>query len=301
MYNIEYFINLLDSSEKANVVSCAAPYDAPTIKALEFFREKGLLKAILVGEENKILAAIEEAGVNKSDYEIINCDDLYITAEVAVKLVSDKKADFLMKALIDTSILLKEFLKKEHGLRKSKVMSHVGVYFKENTDNLYVVTDAGMNIAPTLEEKKLIIENSVGVANAIGIETPNVAMLCAKEKPYDKMPATLDADALQKMNQNGELAGCVVSGPLQLDNAVSMESAKMKGVTDPVAGKADILVCPDIEAGNILAKGLTYLAGYISGGLIIGGQSPVVLTSRSDGFEEKQTALILAMLIDKNN
>ncbi len=296
MYNVDYFVNLVGNSKKKIVLSCAAPYDAPTIEAIETFRKKGLLDAILVGNKTKINDAILLANANIEDYDIVEADELVDIAQRAVSLISEGKADVLMKALIDTSVILKEFLKKEHDLRKSKVLSHVAVYFKEDYEKLLIITDAGMNLYPNVDEKRYIIENAVEVAHALGIKVPNVAMLCAKEKLYEKMPPTVDAAKLQEMNQNGEITGCVVSGPLQLDNAISKEAAELKGLSDPVAGNADIFIAPNIETGNVFAKSLTYLAGFSNGGLIVGGKIPVVLTSRVDGYEEKVSSIALAIL-----
>ncbi len=296
MYNIEYFEGLLKDSNDVMTVSVAAPYDEGTIEAIEHFRQLGLLNATLVGDEEKITAVLKKCNVDEKTYKIISATELPEVARISVTEVANGNANFLMKGLIDTSILLGELLKKEHGLRTTKHLSHVGVFYKEGTDRLLFLSDAGMNIEPDLAAKKSIIENTVEVAHSLNIMCPNVAMLCAKEKVYEKMPATVDAAALQKMNQDGEITGCVVSGPLQLDNAVSLESAKTKGVTDPVAGKADILIVPDINVGNIFGKGLLYLAeGYQSGGIIMGAKVPIVLTSRSDGAKEKRLSLSLAI------
>ncbi len=296
MYNIEYFINLLANSGKKVTVSCAAPYDAATIEAIEVFRKEGLLEAILVGEKTKIANAIAEANADETNYEIIEEEDLKEIAKKTVTAVSSQKANFVMKAMIDTSIILKEFLQKEHGLRREHLLSHVGLFYKKDSNRLFLLTDAGMNIAPNLDEKKMIIENAVSIAHSLNINNPNVAMLCAKEKAYDKMPATMDAKKLQEMNVAGEISGCLVSGPLQLDNAVSRVAAEAKGITDPVAGNADIFVVPNIETGNVFGKALIYLADdYQTGGIVVGSKVPVVLTSRADGVEEKIISLALAM------
>ncbi len=295
MYNIEYFENLLKTRGGKVTVSVIAPYDQGTVESIEHFRALGILDAILVGEAEKMDAMFIECGIDKSNYTVITANDLTKSASEAIKVVAEGKADFLMKGLVDTSIMLKEFLKKEHNLRTTSQLSHVSVLYQNGTENIYLITDAGMNISPGLEEKKQIIENAVSVAHAINMDCPNVAMLCAKEKVYDKMPATVDAAALQKMNQDGEITGCVVSGPLQIDNAVSIEAATLKGVKDPVAGKANIFVVPDINSGNIFCKALVYLAGYTMAGLVVGGKVPIVLASRADGKEEKIVSLSLAI------
>ncbi len=299
MYNLEYFINLVGNLETNVKVSCAAPYDAATVSALETLRKQGRLNAILIGDLAKISAAFETVDANINDYEVIDLVDLHEIAEMTIEKVVSKQANFIMKGVIDTSILLKEFLQKKHNLHDKELLSHVLMYFKDGGDKLIFISDAGMNMYPTVDEKKLIIENSVTVAQAMGITKPNVAMLCAKEKVYEKMPATLDADKLRKMNEEGIIKNCVVSGPIQLDNAVSIESATTKGVNDPVAGKADIFIAPNIETGNVFGKSLTYFANYLSGGLVVGGKVPIVLTSRSDGYEDKLIALILAIFVNE--
>ncbi len=203
----------------------------------------------------------------------------------------------LMKGLLDTSVILKAVVKRENELRTGKTLSYVGILFNEDKDRYYLTSDGAMLIAPTLEQKKGIVENSVEVAHALGVECPNVAMICAKEKYYEKMPATVDATALQKMNQDGEIKDCVVSGPLQLDNAVDKHAVEVKGVKDPVAGKADILVVSAIEVGNVLLKTAKYLGGWTFGGVVVGAKIPIVVCSRSDGEAAKLVSIAVACMM----
>jgi phosphate butyryltransferase len=211
--------------------------------------------------------------------------------------VSSGKAHMVMKGLVDTGIILKAVLNKETGLRTGSVLSHVAIFDVVNYPRLLLVTDAAMNIAPTLEQKKQIIENSLHVANGLDIDEPKVGVICAKEKVNPKMPATVDAGELVKMNENGELTGCIVGGPFALDNAVSEEAAKLKGISHPVAGKADILMCPNIESGNILYKTLGFLANAKSAGVIVGAKAPIILTSRADSEEAKLNSIALGVLM----
>ncbi len=291
-------INQKDIIERAKanngqitVVTC--PYDSETIEAVIDAVKLDLCKFIFVGESSKVFAQISQEDLEKFGIKFVDSDSDAHAAEKTMMLLRDNEANVLMKGLIDTSVLLKEMLKKEHGLRTSRLLSHVGLLTKEG-ERTYFVTDPALNITPTLEQKVDIINNAVLVARSLGIEKPVVANLCAKEKPYDKMPATLDAQKLQEMNQEGLIKDCVVSGPLQLDNAVSMDACKTKGVTDPAGGKADIFMCPFIEVGNALCKGMKYIAGYEFSGVVIGARIPIVLVSRADSANEKLLSIAIA-------
>ena len=278
-------------------VSVACAQDNDVLKAVDNAKKNGIVNAILVGDQEKIEAIAKEEGIELNDYEIINIKDLGEASLKAVELVSSGKAHMVMKGLVDTSIILKAVLNKETGLRTGSVLSHVAIFDVNNYPRLLLVTDAAMNIAPTLEQKKQIIENSLQVAKGLDIEEPKVAVICAKEKVNPKMPATVDAGELVKMNESGELANCIVGGPFALDNAVSEEAAKLKGIDHPVAGKADILMCPNIESGNILYKTLGFLANAKSAGVIVGAKAPIILTSRADSEEAKLNSIALGVLM----
>ncbi len=280
-------------SKKGQITVVTCPYDNETIEAITEAVKIDLCKFVFVGESAKIMNVINEESLKKYDIKIVEASDDSDAAFKTMELLSSKQANVLMKGLIDTSVLLKELLKKEHNLRTDRLLSHVGILTKDSSKT-YFVTDPALNIAPTLEQKVDIINNAVLVANSLGIEKPVVANLCAKEKPYDKMPATLDAQKLQEMNQQGIIKNCLVSGPLQLDNAVSIEACETKGVTDPAGGKADIFMCPFIEVGNALAKGIKYIAGYDFSGVVIGAKIPVVLVSRADNANEKLLSIAMA-------
>ncbi len=287
-----------NNSNEHIMIAVAAPHDIETLTTLQKARELKIIDGgFLCGDREIIEAKIKGNNLDMSGYEIVHSTELTKSAADVGELIKNGKAHFPMKGLIDTSIFLRAMLNKDLGLRTGKLLSHVMLLHRESDDLIYISTDAGMNIAPNLMQKADIIRNAVELAHAIGIENPVVCPLTAKEKVYDKMPATVDADELRKMNLSGEITGCRVSGPLQFDNAISIESAKMKGITDELAGIADILLSPDIEAGNIFSKALTYLADFIGYGLILGAKVPMVVVSRSDGQTEKLGSIYLARLI----
>lgn len=278
-------------------LSVALANDEEVLLAVSNAHKEGIVEAVLVGDEPKMRAIAAEHNIDLSPFEIINEADLQAASAIAVGLVSSGKADIVMKGLVDTSIILKAVLNKETGLRTGSVLSHTAVFDVTSYGKLLFVTDAAMNIAPDVETKAKIIDNTVKLVNALDIHNPNVAVVCAKEKVSDKMPATLDAEALVRMNQEGLIKGCVVGGPFALDNAVSKEAAKIKGVTHPGAGEADILLMPTIEAGNILYKSLSILSKTKNAGIILGAKAPVVLTSRADSDETKLYSIALAVLM----
>lgn len=299
MINQDYFINLAKekTGDLIQTVAVAAPHDVATLESLRNAVDLGFTKAILVGDEEIIKASAKEGNIDISDMKLVHAVDLPDAAQKAVDEVRNGHASLIMKGLIDTSIILKAVVKRDNELRTGKTLSYVGVLFNENKEKYYLTSDGAMLISPTLQQKKEIIENSVEVAHALGNEKPNVAMICAKEKEYDKMPATVDAVALQKMNLEGEIKDCVVSGPLQIDNAVDMHSVEVKGIKDPVAGKADILIVSAIEAGNVLLKTAKYLGGWTFGGIIAGAKVPIVVCSRSDGEAAKLVSIAIACMM----
>ena len=303
MINQDYFVNLAKekSGGEIQTVAVAAPYDEATLEALRNAVDLGFVKVQLVGEEKVILDAAKNANLNISDMEIVDAQDLADSAQKAVDQVRLGKASLIMKGLIDTSLILKAVVKKENELRTGKTLSYVGILFNEDKDKYFLTSDGAMLIAPDLEQKKGIIENAVEVAHALGNEEPKVAMICAKEKYYEKMPATVDATELQKMNQNGEIKGCIVSGPLQMDNAVDAHAVEVKGIDDPVAGKADILIVPAIEEGNVLLKTAKYLGGWTFGGVVVGAKVPIVVCSRSDGESAKLVSIAVACMMAAKN
>ena len=278
-------------------ISVAVAQDKDVLLAIKAANDKKIANAILVGDKSKIEEIAGDIDLDLNKFEIEDYSDITEASRRAVELVSSGKAHIVMKGLVDTSIILKAVLDKEIGLRNNKVLSHVALFDTECYDKLLFVTDAAMNIAPTLEQKKEIIENAVFVAQSVDIDEPKVAVVGAKEKVNPKMPATVDAKELEEMNKRGEITGCIVGGPFALDNAVSKEAAKHKGIDHPVAGDADIILAPNIESGNILYKTLNFLANSKSAGIIVGAKAPIVLTSRADSDEDKLNSIALGVLM----
>lgn len=279
-------------------LAVAAAQEHSALEAAASAADYGLVDPILIGDLAAMDAVAAELGIDISGYERIEEKDLKGAAARAVELVRTGKADALMKGIIDTSLLLKAVLNKEAGLNAGRLTSHVAVIEVPTYHKLLVVTDAAINIAPDMSAKIDIIANAVQVARAIGVEMPKVALLAAVEKVnWEKMPCTVDAAILTQMNRRGQIKGCVVDGPLALDNAVSAERARIKGIVSDVAGDADILVVPDIEAGNVLYKCLMDLGNARGAGIVVGAEKPVVLTSRADSSEIKLASIALANLV----
>lgn len=278
-------------------VAVAAAEDEPVLQAIMEAKKQGIANAILVGNEEEIKKIADSIGMDLSEYEIINEKSPAKAALKAVELVSSGRANMVMKGLVDTANFLRGVLNKEVGLRSGKLMSHVAVFEIPGYDRLIFMTDAAFNMYPDLKAKIDILNNSVKVAHAVGIECPKVAPICAVEVVNPDMPATLDAAMLSKMNDRGQIKGCIVDGPFALDNALSMEAAAHKKVGGPVAGQADIMLLPNIEAGNVMYKTLTYTTNSKNGGLLVGTTAPVILTSRADSFETKVHSIALAALV----
>lgn len=295
MNNVDHFLARVreqNTSRKRIVV--AAAHDKATILAAELARKELAVDVTLVGELEHMTQAALSAQVSLADYDLVLADGEQDVATTSVKLIADGEGHILMKGLIDTSVLLKQLLRREFGLRTDSLLSHTALLLSPSSEKYYLLTDAGMNIAPCLQGKKKIIENAVGLAHSLGNHNPHVALLCAKEKPYEKMPATLDAAELQQMNLRGEIKGCTVSGPMQLDLAVSKQAAEMKGCKDPVAGNVDIFVAPSIEVGNVFGKALKYMGDYVYAGVVLGAKIPVVVVSRADSEQEKLLSIAMA-------
>jgi len=295
---VKHLAELVDMAKgKGKKLVVAAAEDHVVLKAVSEAKKAEIADPVLVGNREKMEKEAEVIGLDLKDYEIVEAENELEAAKKAVEMVSKGQGDFLMKGKIKTGDLMRTVLAEEYGLRTGKVMAMVSVFEIPNFDRLLIISDAGMLIAPTLEQKVHIIEHSVSVAKVLGIELPKVAVVGAVEVVNPKMPATLDAALLSKMNQRGQIKGCIVDGPFALDNVVSEEAAKHKGIESPVAGKADIIVTPDIEAGNILYKALIFLAGAKVASVILGAKVPVVLTSRADSDESKLYSIALSSLM----
>jgi phosphate butyryltransferase len=294
---VKNFEDILKLATNKNVkIAVAAAHDIEVLSAIKMAMELNLVTPILVGDKALILKYAEELKLKLDNVEIIDESDLQKASEISVKLVHDAKAKILMKGLVDTSIILRAVLNKDFGLRTSNLLSHAAVFELEKYHKLLFVTDAAMNLAPNADEKRQITENIVSLAHSLSIKEPKVAVVCAKEKVNPKMQATVDAAELVEKNKSGELSGCIIGGPFALDNAISKEAAKHKGIVDPVAGDADILLMPTIEAGNVLYKSLAFLSNSKNAGILLGASSPIVLTSRADTDEAKLNSIALAVL-----
>lgn len=283
-------------------LAVASAQEAAVLEAVADAYREGIADPILVGDPGAIAAAAKEAnggaGVDISPFRLVAESNLNATAAKAVELVRAGEADFLMKGIIDTSLLLRAALNKEAGLNAGKLACHVAVLEVARYHKLLILTDAALNIAPDLNAFLDIIASATSVANAIGVRQPKVALLAAVEKVNpEKMPCTATAAILTQMNRRGQIKGCIVDGPLALDNAVSAESARIKKIESEVAGDADILVAPDIEAGNILYKSLLDLGDARGAAVIMGATVPIVLTSRADSAETKLASIALASLL----
>lgn len=292
---LEYLIDQAAGQPK-KTVAVAVAEDHEVIEAVAKAIKLQLAQFRLYGNQEKIMGMLQEHGLQTSEHvEVIAAMSSAEAAELSVKAVRNGEADVLMKGNIPTANILKAVLNKEWGLRKGSVLSHVAAFEVLNYDRLIFVTDAAMNIAPDVTQKAAIIQNTVEVARAIGIDLPKVAPIAAVEVVNPAMQATIDAAMLTQMNRRGQIKDCIVDGPLALDNAVSQIAAEHKGIVSDVAGKADILLVPTIEAGNVLYKSLVYFADAKVGAMIAGAKAPIVLTSRADSAETKVYSLALAV------
>lgn len=280
-------------------IAVAAAQDSAVLEAVKAAKEQGIADAILVGDEAKIKSIAAELGIDVSEFQIIDEPDMAAAALKAVKLAHDGEVDMYMKGLCDTKTFLKSVLDKEVGLRTGSPLSHVAVFEIPGIDRLLFLTDVAFMTYPTLEDKANIIENTVPVCKACGIETPKVAPLAAVEVVNPKMPVTVEAAELTKMCEEGKITGCIVDGPLSLDLAIDPEAAKHKGATNrKIQGDADILLFPDIHAGNQVYKAIVHMVPGVKNGCILTGTKvPVILTSRSDTFETKVNSIALAAVV----
>ncbi len=279
-------------------LSVAAAEDENVLEAVRKARREGIANAILVGDADKITEIGKKLDMELDKYEIIDIKDPIEAAHQAVKLVHDGEAEMYMKGLIQSKDFLKSILDKEVGLRTGKTLSHVCVFEIKGIKQLLFLTDVAFMTYPTLEEKVAIIENTVDVCAACGIENPKVAPLAAVEVVNPKMPVTLEAAELTKMNEEGKIKNCIVDGPLSADLAIFPEAALHKGATDrKIQGDADILLFPDIHAGNIAYKFIVHTTEFKNGCILTGTKAPAILTSRSDSVETKVNSIALASVV----
>lgn len=274
----------------------AYPCEASALAGAIEAARKGLILPILVGPADKIAGIARSQGIDLASFEIVEVPERHASAASAVELVRKGEAELLVKGSLHTDELMAAVVSREKGLRTARRISHVFVMDVPTYHKVLIVTDGAINIAPTLEDKVDICQNAIDLAVSLGLERPKVAILAAVETVTSKMPATLDAAALCKMADRGQIKGGLLDGPLAFDNAISREAAETKGIRSEVAGDPDILLAPDLEAGNILAKQLSFLANADSAGLVLGARVPIILTSRADSVRSRIASCGVAML-----
>lgn len=275
----------------------AHPCSAAALEGATDAAELGIIVPILVGPRAKIEAVAREAGIDLSPYEIVDAAHSHDAADKAVALVREGRATILMKGSLHTDELLSAVVARETGLRTERRLSHCFLMDVPGRPNVLAITDAAINIFPTLEEKVDIVQNAVDLMHAMGNDNPRVAILSAMETINTKVPSTIEAAAICKMAERGQITGGVIDGPLAFDNAISPEAAAIKGIAGPVAGHADILVVPDLEAGNMLAKSLSFLMAADSAGIVLGARAPIVLTSRADSVKSRLASCAVAAMV----
>jgi phosphotransacetylase len=275
----------------------AHPCDQSSLAGALEAAAEGLITPILVGPVTKIRNVADQHGIDIEKFRIVDAAHSHESAAKAVALVRQGDAELLMKGSLHSDELLGAVVSRELGLRTGRRISHVFIMDVPTYHKVLLVTDAAINIAPTLEDKVDICQNAIDLAVALGVHTPKVAILAAVETVNSKMPATIDAAALCKMADRGQITHGLLDGPLAFDNAISSEAARIKGIRSEVAGDPDILLVPDLEAGNILAKQLTFLANADSAGIVLGARVPIILTSRADSVRARSASCAVAMLV----
>lgn len=289
---------LLERCEKLEAIRTAVvhPCESTALTGAIEAGEKGLIDPILIGPRAKIAATAQGAGIDISQFQVIDVPHSHASAAKAIELLREAKAELLMKGSLHTDELMAAVISRDGGLRTGRRISHVFVMDIPTYHKVLIVTDGAINIDPTLEDKVDICQNAIDLAISLGLQRPKVAILAAVETVTSKMPATVDAAALCKMAERGQITGGLLDGPLAFDNAISKEAAETKHIHSDVAGDPDILVAPDLEAGNMLAKQLTFLANADSAGLVLGTKVPIILTSRADSVRSRIASCAVAML-----
>ena len=275
----------------------AHPCDETSLKGAVEAAELGILKPILVGPKAKIEATAAQFQLDIAGYEIVDAPHSHAAADTAVQLAREGKAEMLMKGSLHTDELMGAVVHTGTGLRTERRISHAFIMDVPALDRAIIVTDAAINIFPTLEDKVHIVQNAIDLVRALGLDQPKVAILSAMETVNPKVPSTVEAAALCKMADRGQITGGILDGPLALDNAINLNAAKIKHIDSPVAGHADILVVPDLEAGNMLAKSLTFMADADAAGIVLGARVPIILTSRADSVMTRLASCAVAALV----
>ncbi len=294
--------NLLAMGANLEPVRCGVvhPCDADSLQGAMDAHHAGLIHAVLIAPEKKLRAVAAEAGIDLTGIDVIDVEHSHAAAELAAQMAADKKLEALMKGSLHTDELIHAVVSQK-GLRTGRRMSHVFRFEAPMYPKPLYITDAALNIAPTLAEKADIVQNAILFAQIMGVATPKVAILSAVESVNPSIPSTIDAAALCKMADRGQIKGGLLDGPLAFDNAVSTHAAEIKHIASAVAGQADILVAPDLESGNMMAKQLEYLAGACGSGVVLGARVPIALTSRADSATTRSASALLAKLIAHHN
>lgn len=288
----------LAKTKKTRRIAVAAANDEPVLMAIRDAIKEGIIVPILVGDKDETIRIAKEVGLNLDGIEIIHEPNPNKAAILAVQQIKSGNAEILMKGLVSSGGLLKAVLDKENGLRKGGTLSHVAVFESPYYHKLLGLTDAAMNVEPSFDEKVSMLENAVEAFVKIGVKNPKVAVVGAVETVNTKMQPSVDAALMTMMNKRGQIKGCIVDGPLAIDNAVSAEAAKHKGIESPVAGDVDIIVTPDIYSGNVMYKTLNFIGGATTAAVIMGATVPIVLTSRSDNDRSKLMSIAFAAAMD---
>ncbi|MBL8246446.1 MAG: phosphate acetyltransferase [Rhodanobacteraceae bacterium] len=289
---IDYCADLPD--EPCGIVH---PCDVPSLSGAIRAAQMGLISPILIGPRARIEAAAEDAGLDIGPYELIDAAHSHESAELGTQLVAEGRATMLMKGSLHTDELLASVVSRAAGLRTERRISHCFVMDVPLLDRVVIIADAAINIFPTLAEKVDIVQNAIDLAHALGNPQPKVAILSATESVNPKIQSTIEAAALCKMADRGQITGGLLDGPLALDNAVDLNAARIKKLGSPVAGRADILIAPDLEAGNMLAKSLSFMADADAAGIVVGARVPIILTSRADTLETRLASTAIAVLL----
>jgi len=295
----EKYQGLLDSCRSLPPTPTAVvhPCDQSSLEGVVDAARLGLISPILVGPRSRIEAAARQYTIDIAKLPIVDAPFSHASAEQAVAIVREGKAEALMKGSLHTDELMAAVVKRDTGLRTARRLSHCFVMDVPTYTEPLIITDAAVNIAPTLEEKVDIVQNAIDLAHALGAQEVRVAILSAMETVNPKVPSTIEAAALCKMADRGQITGALIDGPLALDNAISLESVKIKQINSPVAGRANVLVVPDLEAGNMLAKSLSFLAGADAAGIVLGARVPIILTSRADSVMTRLASCAVAALV----
>ena len=295
--NLDELYTLAKKRQKSRLVIAAA-HDKQVLQAVYMACKKDIIEPILIGQEQQIREICADLYSDPGSYTIIHEPDPVEACYKAVSLIKNGKADILMKGIVSTAPFLKAILNNDTGIKKREVLSHIALFEIPAYHKLLAVTDAAMNIQPNVDEKVSIIQNAVELFHRLGRKNPKVAIVGPVEVINQKIESTVHASVLTLMNRRNQIRGCLIDGPLALDNAINKEAADLKGITSEVAGDADIILAPDLNSGNILYKSLIFLAGSISAAIVMGAVSPVVLTSRADSETSKLMSVVLAAALD---